>query len=106
MAGERAGHTLQATALVTRPTCACCRTRTEREWYSRAHFFGAAAEAMRRILVESTRRKLSLNGGGTRSGDVHKIDLATELPSDEISRGATTRWRHWRRSGPERRGWW
>lgn len=62
MAGEAAGHTLQATALVHE---AWMRLATEevQVWQSRAHFFGAAAEAMRRVLVESARKKARLKRG-------------------------------------------
>jgi RNA polymerase sigma factor (TIGR02999 family) len=63
MVGEAAGHTLQATALVHE---AWMRLQVEngRAWQSRAHFFGAASEAMRRILVESARKRACLKRGG------------------------------------------
>jgi RNA polymerase sigma factor (TIGR02999 family) len=63
MAHEAAGHTLQPTALVHE---AWLRLGGDRQpnWQNRVHFFGAAAEAMRRILVESARRKLRLKRGG------------------------------------------
>ena len=65
MAKERPDHTLQATALVHE---AYVRLIGDQEvhWNSRAHFFGAAAEAMRRILVEQARRKSSARHGGGR----------------------------------------
>ncbi|MBW3543075.1 MAG: sigma-70 family RNA polymerase sigma factor [Planctomycetes bacterium] len=82
MAGEAGGHTLQATALVheayarlvehERPGPAAPR------WDSRGHFFAAAAEAMRRILVERARRKKSLKGGGDRRR-VELVDFPAEL---------------------------
>lgn len=63
MGGERADHTLQATALVHE---AWMRLRgdQEMEWSSRRHFFGAAAEAMRRILVDHARRARAEKRGG------------------------------------------
>ncbi|MFC1764175.1 sigma-70 family RNA polymerase sigma factor [Planctomycetota bacterium] len=63
LAGERSGHTLQATALVHE---AYLRLAGPEQigWQSRTYFFGAAAEAMRRILIENARRKKSLKRGG------------------------------------------
>ncbi len=83
LAHETPGQTLQATALVheayLRLVEADCRS-----WNSRNHFFMAAAEAMRRILVENARRKKSLKHGG---GSGKRADLETDdLPEDtEIS---------------------
>jgi RNA polymerase sigma factor (TIGR02999 family) len=70
MALERPGQTLQATALVHE---AYIRLVGEEEpiWESRRHFFAAAAEAMRRILIETARRKKSLKAGGNHN----KVDL-------------------------------
>jgi RNA polymerase sigma factor (TIGR02999 family) len=65
MANERPGHTLQATALVHEAYLRLVGSGPN-EWKSRRHFFGAAAEAMRRILVESARRKLAVRRGGDR----------------------------------------
>ena len=57
MASERDGHTLQPTALVHEAYVRLVgRDGTEQKWNSRAHFFGAAAEAMRRILIDSARK--------------------------------------------------
>ncbi len=65
MANERAGHTLQPTALVHEAYQRLVGSEGEdREWNSQAHFFGAAAEAMRRILIESARRKGRIKRGG------------------------------------------
>ena len=66
MAGERAQHTLQATALVHE---ACVRLVRDRDmqWRDRRHFFGAAAEAMRRVLVDHTRAVQSEERGGDRA---------------------------------------
>src|SRR4051794_6451662 len=56
MAHEAAGHTLQPTALVHEAWLRVAGAK-EQSWQNRAHFFGAAAEAMRRILIENVRRK-------------------------------------------------
>ncbi len=66
MAHESPDHTLQATALVHEAYVRLVDTDRARHWNSRGHFFAAAAEAMRRILVESARRKASLRHGGDR----------------------------------------
>src|SRR6476661_628174 len=63
MAAEAAGHTLQPTALVHEAWLRLVGSN-EGRWQNRAHFFGAAAEAMRRILVEHARRKQSQKRGG------------------------------------------
>jgi RNA polymerase sigma factor (TIGR02999 family) len=57
LAQERPGQTLEATALVHEAYLRLVDTETQRSWSSRGHFFAAAAEAMRRILIESARRK-------------------------------------------------
>lgn len=64
MATERPDHTLQATALVHEAYMRLVDNEKLLHWRSRGHFFSAAAEAMRRILIESARRKRSLKGGG------------------------------------------
>ena len=61
---ERPGHTLQATALVHEAFLRLVDLEHQQQWNSRGHFFAAAAEAMRRILVESARRKRRLKRGG------------------------------------------
>ncbi len=61
---EASGQTLQATALVHEAYLRLVDVKSPQEWDSRGHFFAAAAEAMRRILVESARRKKSLKRGG------------------------------------------
>ena len=53
-------------------------------WNSRGHFFAAAAEAMRRILVENARRKGASEGGGLKRIDLDRIDLAADEASDEL----------------------
>jgi RNA polymerase sigma factor (TIGR02999 family) len=71
---ERAGHTLQATALVHEAYLRLVGPEDEPQWDSRGHFFGAAAEAMRRILVENARRKGRLKRGG----DLEREELFAE----------------------------
>src|SRR6266567_265519 len=64
MAGEVPGHTLQPTALVHEAFLRLVGSGQGQQWDGRGHFFAAAAEAMRRILVESARRKKRLKHGG------------------------------------------
>ncbi len=64
LAMEKPGQTLQATALVHDAYVRLVDVEKAQHWNSRGHFFGAAAEAMRRILVDSARRKKSLKRGG------------------------------------------
>lgn len=64
LASEKRGQTLQATALVHEAYLRLVDVQHQQRWDSRGHFFAAAAEAMRRILVESARRKASLKRGG------------------------------------------
>lgn len=64
MAEERSDHTLQPTALVHEAYLRLVDVEKVQSWNSRGHFFAAAAEAMRRILVEQARRKQSLKQGG------------------------------------------
>jgi RNA polymerase sigma factor (TIGR02999 family) len=64
MAQEKPGQTLQATALVHEAYVRLVDQTTAQQWDGSAHFFAAAAEAMRRILIERTRRKQSLKQGG------------------------------------------
>jgi RNA polymerase sigma factor (TIGR02999 family) len=64
LAQEKPGQTLQATALVHEAYVRLVDGHQSQNWNSRGHFFGAAAEAMRRILVDNARRKKSTKGGG------------------------------------------
>ncbi len=64
MAEERSDHTLQATALVHEAYLRLVEVDAVQHWNSRGHFFAAAAEAMRRILVEQARRKRAVKHGG------------------------------------------
>ena len=66
MSQESPDHTLQATALVHEAYLRLVDQDTAQHWNSRGHFFAAAAEAMRRILVESARRRARLRHGGGR----------------------------------------
>lgn len=63
---ERSGHSLQATALVHEAYLRLVDQRNEPAWNHRGHFFAVAAEAMRRILVDSARRRRALKRGGDR----------------------------------------
>lgn len=73
LASEKPGQTLQATALVHDAYLRLVDVEKAQHWNSRGHFFGAAAEAMRRILVESARRRKSARHGG----DLDRQDIAT-----------------------------
>jgi RNA polymerase sigma factor (TIGR02999 family) len=70
MAQEQPGQTLQATALVHEAFLRLVDGKPDENWNSRGHFFGAAAEAMRRILVEQARRKNRQKHGGGRNREV------------------------------------
>jgi RNA polymerase sigma factor (TIGR02999 family) len=77
LAQEKPGQTLQATALVHEAYLRLVRGNRETSWQNRGHFFAAAAEAMRRILVESARRKQSQKAGG----DWQRLELSDVNPS-------------------------
>ena len=79
MAHEQPGQTLQATALVHEAYLRVVGTADPQQWQGRGHFFAAAAEAMRRILVDSARRKNRLKHGGDRSR-VNLDDVSAETP--------------------------
>jgi RNA polymerase sigma factor (TIGR02999 family) len=83
LAREAPGQTLQPTALVHEAYLRLVDTDRARHWNSRGHFFAAAAEAMRRILVESARRKqCAKHGGGRRRIDLADVDPGY-CPQDE-----------------------
>jgi RNA polymerase sigma factor (TIGR02999 family) len=85
MAREAPGQTLQPTALVHGAWLRLVDVEQARHWHSRAHFFAAAAEAMRRILVEASRAKRALRRGGERRRhDVHEIDPAAPAEDDDL----------------------
>ncbi len=81
---ERPGQTLQATALVHEAWLRLVGP-VESHWDGGGHFFAAAAEAMRRILVENARRKSRLrHGGGQHRVDLDEVELVCGMPSDEL----------------------
>ena len=89
LAHEKPGQTLDATALVHEAYLRLVggerRASTPPNWNSRGHFFAAAAEAMRRILIESARRKNRLkHGGDLERVHVEMADLPTRISSDEL----------------------
>ncbi len=84
MAREAPGHTLQATALVHEAWLRLVGKETL-EFKGRAHFFAAAAEAMRRILIEAARRKQSLKRGGSpEREELRESHLIQSAPSDQM----------------------
>ena len=84
MAHEMAGQTLQPTALVHEAWLRLVKDG-DRTWQNRAHFFGAAAEAMRRILIERARHKSRLkHGGGQSRLNIEDLELAQTTPDDKV----------------------
>ncbi len=84
MADERGTQTLQPTALVHEAWLRLGGSH-DQPWESRAHFFGAAAEAMRRILIDNARRKQAArHGGGQARVDLHEIEIAAPAPDDQV----------------------
>ncbi|PYJ97662.1 MAG: RNA polymerase subunit sigma-24 [Verrucomicrobia bacterium] len=84
MSREAQNQTLQPTALVHE---AWLRLTTDEEmgWQNRGHFFGAAAEAMRRILIERARRRSRLkHGGGQVRIDIQELELADTTPDEKV----------------------
>jgi RNA polymerase sigma factor (TIGR02999 family) len=77
LANEKPGQTLQATALVHDAYIRLVGPDADRDWNGRGHFFAAAAEAMRRILVDVARRKAGPKAGGNR----RRIDLDAIVPA-------------------------
>jgi RNA polymerase sigma factor (TIGR02999 family) len=85
LAQEKPGQTLQATALVHEAYLRLVDTERTQHWNSRAHFFGAAAEAMRRILVDQARRKLAAKRGGHgRRVALDAADVGFTSPADDL----------------------
>jgi RNA polymerase sigma factor (TIGR02999 family) len=85
MAAESPDHTLQPTALVHEAFLRLVGRSDASRWDNRGHFFAAAAEAMRRILVEGARRKKSAkHGGGHAEVDAHTIAIAAPELDDDI----------------------
>ncbi len=84
MTNEMSGHTLQPTALVHEAWLRLVKDG-DRTWQNRAHFFGAAAEAMRRILIERARHKSRLkHGGGQARLNIEDLELAETTPDDKL----------------------
>jgi len=85
MAAEAPGHTLQPTALVHEAWLRLVTPQQQAQFQNRAHFFGAAAEAMRRILVDRVREKKALKrGGGLERVDIDAVELPSPMPDDEL----------------------
>ena len=83
MAQEAAGHTLQPTALVHEAWLRLANPHAD--WKNRAHFFGAASEAMRRILVDYARRRSSQKrGGGVEPEQLNDFSFVLVAPPDEL----------------------
>ncbi len=85
MSNEAPGQTLQPTALVHEAWLRVTGNDREAHFNSRGHFFGAAAEAMRRILIDNARRKKALrHGGGQQRVDIEEVDVPLEARDDEL----------------------
>jgi RNA polymerase sigma factor (TIGR02999 family) len=85
LAHERPGQTLQATALVHEAYLRLVDVDKAQHWNSRGHFFAAAAEAIRRILIEKARRKQrARHGGGRKRLNLDGLDLRDEEASDGL----------------------
>jgi RNA polymerase sigma factor (TIGR02999 family) len=85
MANEAAGHTLQPTALVHEAWLRLAGNDVNVQFANRAHFFAAAAEAMRRILIERARRKAAeKRGGDWQRIDLDKVEIAAEADDDTL----------------------
>jgi RNA polymerase sigma factor (TIGR02999 family) len=85
MAHEMPGQTLQATALVHEAYIRLVDVKRDQHWNSRGHFFTAAAEAMRRILINRARDKNRLKRGGDRQKvDLDRIEVAVETPPGDL----------------------
>jgi RNA polymerase sigma factor (TIGR02999 family) len=85
LAQERPGQTLQATALVHEAYVRLVDGAQVRPWNSRGHFFAAAAEAMRRILVENARRRRSAkHGGGRMREDLDRVQPTLPEPREDL----------------------
>ena len=84
MAQEKPGQTLQATALVHEAWLRLAGS-DQQQWRGRSHFFGAAGEAMRRILIDKARQKASLKRGADQPlEELHESAIEPTAPADEI----------------------
>jgi RNA polymerase sigma factor (TIGR02999 family) len=85
LAREKPGQTLQATALVHEAYIRLVDGEGAQRWNSRGHFFAAAAEAMRRILVDNARRKRTeKHGGRFDRQDLDDVEIAAPAPSEDL----------------------
>jgi RNA polymerase sigma factor (TIGR02999 family) len=85
LAQENPGQTLQATALVHEAYIRLVDVEKAKRWHNRGHFFVAAAEAMRRILIENARRKRSRKGGGSFTRvDLDEANLTINPEPDDL----------------------
>ena len=85
MANEAAGHTLQATALVHEAWLRLTEDNPDAHFANRAHFFAAAADAMRRILVDRARRKSAgKRGGGWERINLDQVEIAADADDDTL----------------------
>jgi RNA polymerase sigma factor (TIGR02999 family) len=85
LANEKPGQTLQATALVHEAYLRLVGNEQDEHWDSQGHFFAAAAEAMRRILINRARDKNRLKrGGGHRKVGLDQIELALDTPAEDL----------------------
>jgi RNA polymerase sigma factor (TIGR02999 family) len=85
MTNEAPGHTLQPTALVHEAWLRLTRDEPNAHFANRAHFFAAAAEAMRRILVDHARRKAAgKRGGGRERLNLDKVEIAADVDNDTL----------------------
>jgi RNA polymerase sigma factor (TIGR02999 family) len=85
LAAEKPGQTLQPTALVHEAYLRLVGNGLPDQWNSRGHFFAAAAEAMRRILVEAARRKGRARHGGSRQRlELDAVQLPLDMPADHL----------------------
>jgi RNA polymerase sigma factor (TIGR02999 family) len=86
LAHEKPGQTLEPTAFVHEAYLRLVGDRQEQNWDHRGHFFAAAAEAMRRILVDAARRKRAVrHGGGRRRVDLQDCQQVTQSPDDVLA---------------------
>ena len=85
LAYEKPGQTLQATALVHEAYLRLVNVENAQQWNGRGHFFAAAAEAMRRILINRARDKNRLKrGGNLQRVDLDHAECALDMPDDEL----------------------
>jgi len=85
LAEEKPGQTLQATALVHEAYLRLVDVQQAQHWDSRGHFFAAAAEAMRRILLNRARDRQRLKrGGGLRRLDLDQVQIALDTPDEDL----------------------